>query len=194
MLETFLEELDEHAAVVAASRALISDAQRAAEMMVAAIQAGGTILFCGNGGSAADGGHIVGELVGRFLAERRPLRAIALSDSVAAMTAIANDYSYEEVFARQVRAFGDESSVLFALSTSGNSVSILNAAEAAREVGTKVVGMTGQSGGKLASLCDLCVRVPTDVTRRIQEVHMLLGHSICRVVEERLFPATENSP
>ena len=148
---------------------------------------GGKVLFCGNGGSAADAQHLAAELSGRFYKDRAPLFAEALHVNTSFLTAVANDYSYEEVFARMVRAAGREGDLLFALSTSGNSPNILRAAEAAQRMGLTVVAMTGQSGGRLRFLCDRLLNVPAGDTPRIQECHLLLGHIICQLIEERLF-------
>lgn len=145
------------------------------------------ILFCGNGGSAADAQHLAAELSGRFYLDREPLFAEALHVNTSFLTAVANDYSYEEAFARMVRAAGSGGDILFALSTSGNSTNILRAAEAAQRLGMTVVAMTGETGGKLRYLCHHLLNVPSADTPRIQECHMVVGHAICQEVEARLF-------
>lgn len=147
----------------------------------------GKVLFCGNGGSAADAQHIAAELSGRFYLDRPPLYAEALHVNTSFLTAMANDYGYEEAFARMVEAAGREGDMLYALSTSGNSPGILRAAEAARGRGMIVVGMTGQGGGKLRSLCDYCLEAPSRDTPRIQELHITIGHLICELVEKAIF-------
>ncbi|PSR11336.1 MAG: phosphoheptose isomerase [Bacteroidetes bacterium] len=151
----------------------------------------GKILFCGNGGSAADAQHLAAELSGRFYYDRPPLYAEALHVNTSYLTAVANDYGYDESYARMVRAAGRPGDLLFALSTSGNSPNVLRAAAAARAAGMTVIGFTGQAGGQLATQCDHFLAVPSTDTPRIQEVHLLVGHLICELVEERLFPKTK---
>jgi D-sedoheptulose 7-phosphate isomerase len=148
--------------------------------------AGGTLLVCGNGGSAADAQHIVAELTGRFFRDRRPLRALALHANTSSLTAIGNDYGYDEVFAREVGAHGRPGDVLLALSTSGNSRNVLRAIEAARDKRMSVIGLTGEIGGKMRDLCDVCLCVPSASTPRIQECHILVGHTICELLERLL--------
>jgi D-sedoheptulose 7-phosphate isomerase len=160
----------------------------AGERVAAALAAGGKVLLAGNGGSAADAQHIAGELVGRLNYDRPPLAAIALTTDSSVLTAIANDYSYAEVFERQVRGLGRAGDVLIAISTSGRSENILRAIEAARDMGLFVIGLSGETGGDMASCCDLCLRVPSTVTSLIQQIHIIAAHVICGIVEERLFP------
>jgi D-sedoheptulose 7-phosphate isomerase len=171
-----------------ADEALCAATAEAAEAVTAALRAGRKLMICGNGGSAADAQHWAGELVSRFLYDRPGLPAIALTTDSSILTAIGNDYGYARVFARQVEALGQAGDVLFALSTSGNSPNILEALEAARARDILRVGFTGQGGGKMAALCDLCLRVPSDSTPRIQEGHEVLGHAICAMVEAAIFP------
>jgi len=147
----------------------------------------GKVLFCGNGGSASDAQHLAGELSGRFYLDRAPLFAEALNGNVAFLTAVANDYGYDEIFSRMVRAAGKKGDVLIALSTSGNSPNIVKAVEAARKKEMVVVGMTGADGGKMKNHCDILINVPSLDTPRIQESHMLLGHLICEGVEAAIF-------
>ena len=161
--------------------------EQAAQMLVNAFKSGGKALFCGNGGSAADAQHISAELSGRFYMDRPPLYAEALHVNSSYVTAVANDYGYDAVFARMVQAAGQPGDVLVALSTSGNSPNILKAVEMAKEKGMVVIGFTGESGGKMASLCDVLLNVPSADTPRIQESHILLGHILCQYVEEALF-------
>jgi D-sedoheptulose 7-phosphate isomerase len=153
-----------------------------------ALRAGRTLLFAGNGGSAADAQHWAGELVSRFYYDRPGLAAIALTTDTSVLTAIGNDYGYDYTFARQIEALGREGDVFIAISTSGNSPNILRAVEAARARGVGVIGFTGESGGKLAPLCDLCFRVPSGETPRIQEGHEFLGHLLCSLIEADMFP------
>jgi len=158
----------------------------AADMISTTLRDGGKALFCGNGGSAADAQHLAAELLGRFLLEREPLTAIALGTNASVMTAIGNDYHYEEIFSRQVRGLGRQGDVLVAISTSGNSANVLKALEAASKIGLKTIGLTGSSGGRMATACDLCINVPSDSTPRIQELHIAVGHIICELVEADL--------
>ena len=158
----------------------------AAELLIGVFRAGGKVILCGNGGSAADATHLAAELVGRYLVDRAPLAALSLTDNASSLTAIGNDYSYGETFVRQVRGLGREGDALIALSTSGRSENVLAAMDAAREMGMRVVGMTGSAGGQLAERADICLRVPSDQTPRIQEGYMLVAHTVCELVERAL--------
>jgi phosphoheptose isomerase len=157
---------------------------RAAELLRDAVLAGKKVLLCGNGGSAADAQHLAAELVGRFVLERRPLAAIALTTDTSALTAIANDYGYEHVFARQVDALGAQGDVLVAITTSGTSKNVVAAAAVARTRGMKVVGLTGGNGRAFVAACDAGVAVPSTVTARIQECHITIGHVWCEAIDE----------
>jgi D-sedoheptulose 7-phosphate isomerase len=163
---------------------------RIAETCVAALARGNKVLLCGNGGSAADAQHLAAELVSRFAFHRPGLPAFALTTDSSVMTAIANDYGYEHVFARQVEAVGTKGDVLIAMSTSGRSPSILAALRAAREKGIATIGFTGRAGGDMPSLCDIVYRAPADETPKIQEGHIVVGHIVCGVVERTLFAAS----
>ena len=154
--------------------------------MVASLREGGKLMVLGNGGSAADAQHIAAELVGRFSVDRKPLPAIALTVDTSALTAIANDFGYDHVFERQLRALGRAGDVLIAISTSGRSESVLRAVRAAKEMGIKVVGFTGASGVALVKECDVGIAVPTTDTARIQECHITVGHVICAILEAEL--------
>ncbi|MBK8042486.1 MAG: D-sedoheptulose 7-phosphate isomerase [Haliscomenobacter sp.] len=167
--------------------ALVGRLQEVAEACIACFKADGKLLFCGNGGSAADAQHLSAELSGRFYKDRAPLFAEALHVNTSFLTAVANDYSYDEVYARMVRAAGRPGDVLFAISTSGNSGNILRAVEAAKAQGMLVVGMTGESGGKMREACDYLLNVPSAITPRIQESHILMGHILCELIEEGVF-------
>ncbi len=167
--------------------ALVGRLQEVAEACIACFKADGKLLFCGNGGSAADAQHLSAELSGRFYKDRAPLFAEALHVNTSFLTAVANDYSYDEVYARMVRAAGRPGDVLFAISTSGNSGNILRAVEAAKVQGMLVVGMTGASGGKMREACDYLLNVPSAITPRIQESHILMGHILCELIEEGVF-------
>ncbi len=160
--------------------------QQAAELITAALGNDRPLLVCGNGGSSADALHIAGELVGRFLRERKGYHVIALPADIATMTAWSNDYSFDTAYARQVEAHGRTGGVLLAISTSGISQNIVLAAEAAKKAGMTVVGLTGQGGGKLAPLCDVLFNVPSDFTPIIQQGHVCLYHHLCELVEEGL--------
>lgn len=180
-------------ASIAVKQAMLADAdfqQKIAEATracVATFRAGGKVLFCGNGGSAADAQHIAAELSGRFYTDRPPLFAEALHVNTSYLTAVANDYGYDLVFARMVEAAGRAGDVLVAISTSGNSPSIVRAAEKARAIGMTTIGLSGQAGGQLRACCDLLLNVPSSDTPRIQEAHILIGHIICQAVEQEMF-------
>jgi D-sedoheptulose 7-phosphate isomerase len=163
-------------------------AAEVADAITGSLRAGGTVLFFGNGGSSMDAGHLAAELAGRFYIDRPALAGVSLADATASMTAIANDYAYDEVFARQVKALGRVGDVAVGLTTSGNSVNVVNGLVAAREGGLVTVALTGQSGGKVAGLADYCIQVPADDTPRVQEACLHLGHTICEIVEREMFP------
>jgi len=164
------------------------EVSRAAALIAEAFRAGGKLLVCGNGGSAADAQHIAGEFVNQFLMKnRRALPALALTTDGGVLTCVANDTGFERVFARQVEAFGAGGDVLLAITTSGNSKNVVAAAEVARARGMKVVGMLGRDGGRVRALCDLALVVESDDTQRIQETHNLVGHVLCDLVERLLF-------
>ncbi|MFM2147699.1 MAG: hypothetical protein RLZZ187_5 [Pseudomonadota bacterium] len=173
---------------MAADAALCAATAQATEISIAALRAGRKLLFCGNGGSAADAQHWAGELVSRFHYDRPGLPAIALTTDSSILTAIGNDYGYDRVFARQVEALGVAGDVLVAISTSGNSPNVVAAIEAARAQGLATIGFTGQGGGLMAALCDVCIRIPSTSTPRIQEGHEVLGHALCALIEATLFP------
>lgn len=155
-----------------------------AQRCVNALRGDNKLLLAGNGGSASDAQHIAAELVGRFELERDGLPAMALTTNTSQLTALSNDYGYDAVFSRQLQAFAQKGDVFFGLSTSGNSVNVVAAAAVAKARGLVVVGMTGQSGGKLEALCDICLKMPADNTARIQEAHITVGHILCALVEK----------
>ncbi|MFQ5932082.1 MAG: SIS domain-containing protein [Nitrospiraceae bacterium] len=161
-----------------------------AQAITRAFREGHKLLLFGNGGSSTDASHIAAEFVGRYHRDRAPLPAIALGTDMAALTCIANDYDYAEIFARQVRAHGQKGDIAIAISTSGNSPNVLKGVEAARSLGLTTVGWTGGKGGTLAGLVDHCFIVPSTVTARIQECHITLGHVLCELIEEGLFEKT----
>lgn len=166
---------------------LLETIEKVAQIMTIALKGEKKILFCGNGGSAADAQHLAAELSGRFYLDREPLYAEALHVNSSALTSIANDYSYDEIFARMLRAKGREGDILVALSTSGNSPNILRAIEEAKRRFILVVGMTNATGGKMASQCDYLIKVPTRDTMRCQESHIMIGHLLCELVESAIF-------
>jgi len=157
------------------------------ELAVAALKQGGTLFFAGNGGSYTDCQHIVGEFVGRLVTERPPLSAVALGMNGASLSAIANDYGYDQVFARELRALGRVGDVFFPLSTSGNSPNILAAIPVAQSIGIEVMGWTGATGGKMAA-CVPTIKVPSGCTMRIQECHIMMGHLLCAAIDRALHP------
>ena len=178
------QRMADHAAVLAATKALASDIERAGILIRDALARGHKILFCGNGGSAADSQHLAAEIVGRFQKERPSLPALALTVDTSVLTAVANDYGYDTVFSRQVEGLGNDGDVLVGISTSGNSKNVIAAIEAARKKQMKVIGFTGIGGGKMADLCDVCLAVPSRVTARTQEMHIMMGHILCEIAEE----------
>jgi D-sedoheptulose 7-phosphate isomerase len=173
--------------LLAADQQVTAEVERIAQACCAALSAGHKILFAGNGGSAADAQHLAAELVSRFNFDRPGLAAFALTTDTSVLTAIGNDYGYDQVFARQLNAVGARGDVFFAISTSGQSPSILRALEAGRGKGIVTVGMTGKIGGDMLPLCDYCIRIPVAETAKIQEGHIVLGHIICGLIERELF-------
>jgi len=179
----------EHIAVASALPQLATEVSNAVDLIYSSLAREGQLFIAGNGGSAADAQHIAAELTGRFLLERQPIRAMALHANTSSLTAIGNDYGFEKVFARELLAHARPGDVFFAISTSGNSANILRAIEAARQCRVSVLGLTGESGGKMREACDLCLCVPSKSTARIQEMHITIGHAICELLEERLAEA-----
>lgn len=177
------QTFEAHQAALNAVRELECEIDAAASVIIESMQAGGLLLLAGNGGSAGDAQHIAGEFVGRFLRERRALPAMALNTNSTIITAIGNDYGFENIFSRQVEAHGKPGDVLIAISTSGNSGNVIKAAQVSRAIGMKVIGMTGRSGGDLLPLCDICLAIPSDETPRVQEMHILIGHILCDISE-----------
>lgn len=179
--------LEEHLqAVQATLQSQLAEIERAGALISDTLRQGHKVLLCGNGGSAADAQHIAAELVGRYERQRRAWPAIALTTDTSALTAISNDYGYEEVFARQVEALATANDVLLALSTSGTSVNILKAVKKARDLGCKTIALTGAGGEPLASACDLAVVVPSERTARVQECHITIGHLWCELIDAEL--------
>ena len=177
-------ELEGHLATIKATFALEAGIKKACETAVATLKAGGKILLCGNGGSAADAQHIAAELTGRYKTERGALAGIALTTDTSALTAIGNDYGYEFVFSRQLEALGREGDLLIAISTSGNSGNVIKALELAQKIGIKTIGLSGRTGGAMNELCELNLVVPSNDTPRIQEMHIMIGHIICQAIDD----------
>ena len=167
---------------------LLSRVDLLANQMTDSLKKGGKIYFCGNGGSAADAQHLSAELSGRYYYDRPPLAAEALHVNSSYVTAVANDYSYEVIFSRLLEAFGREHDMLIGLSTSGNSINVIKAFEEAKKQNIYTVAFTGETGGNMAELVDLIIKIPSKDTPRIQEAHMLIGHSVCEIVEQQMFP------
>jgi D-sedoheptulose 7-phosphate isomerase len=182
--KTIAESLEVKRAFFAAHAA---DVQRAAEIITDAFKAGGKLLVFGNGGSATDAQHIAGELVNRFLRERKALPAIALTTDGGVLTCVGNDTGFENVFARQIEALGAAGDVCLAITTSGRSANVVAACKKAHEQQMKVIGLLGRDGGNVASLCDLALLVASNDTQRIQETHNLIGHILCELIEDALF-------
>ena len=170
-----------------ADPSLIERIEKVTALIAQAFNNGNKVLFCGNGGSAADAQHLAAEFSGRFYTDRDPLPSEALHCNSSYMTAVANDYSYDVVYSRMIKGTGKSGDVLVALSTSGNSVNIINALEQAKKLGMITVGMTGETGGKMKAICDHLLNVPSSDTPRIQESHIMVGHIICQLVEQELF-------
>lgn len=172
---------------VLADQAMLAAIAEVAQRCVDTLRSGNKLLLAGNGGSASDAQHIAAELVGRFEVDRKGLPAIALTTNASQLTAISNDYGYEAVFSRQVEAFGAKGDLFIGLSTSGNSANVVAAAKVAKAQGLTIIGMTGVSGGKLEALCDVCLKIPSTNTARIQEAHITVGHIVCAQIENELF-------
>jgi D-sedoheptulose 7-phosphate isomerase len=186
--DPFGTALNAHLEVIRALEPLRTPIETFADQVSAAIECGGRIFWMGNGGSAADSQHLAAELVGRFERERPGLAAIALTSDTAVLTSVANDYGFESVFARQVEALCRRGDVLVGLSTSGNSANVVRAMECAARLGVYRIGLTGRGGGRLRQCCDLWIGAPSESTARIQEAHMLIGHILCDLVEQRAVP------
>lgn len=181
----YLSLIEEHERAIAALKTdCLTDISRFAEACREAIAAGHTVYLMGNGGSACDCQHFAAELVGRFQKERRAMASVALTTDTSILTALANDYGYDAVFVRQVEALVKAGDVVVGITTSGNSPNILKALAKARELGAVTVGLTGRTGGQMRDLCDICIRIPADVTARIQEAHLLIEHMVCQRLEE----------
>jgi len=178
------QELNDHLITLDATmKSIVSSLEVAANICIDSLKQGGKILIFGNGGSAADAQHIAAELVGRFKLERKGLSAIALSTNTSSLTAIANDYGYEHVFERQIESLANPEDVAVGISTSGNSINVINALKLAKNIGCKSIGLSGKSGGDMNKICDVNLVIPAKDTARIQEMHILIGHIICHLIE-----------
>jgi len=186
MSSYILRYLDITANLIQKLEALESVISEAAVIFENALRSGNKIIFCGNGGSAADAQHLSAELMGRFLVDRHPMAAVSLTVDTSALTAIGNDYGYEAIFSRQLRGIAVSGDVLVGLSTSGNSANVVQAFKVAREMEVRTIGLTGTGGGNMANYCDLLIAVPNNQTNHIQEAHITIGHIICGLVEEAI--------
>jgi len=187
MHDFFLNEMQEHLHIAErTSQSLSEEFKAAVDLCVSAVQAGGKLLFLGNGGSAADAQHLATELTVRYIKDRSPIPAIALTTDSSCLTAIGNDYSFEDLFARQVMAIGGSNDVMIAISTSGKSPNVIKAINVGRQAGIKVIGLTGQDGGLMPDLCDVVFKIPSKTTSRIQEMHITIGHMLCAAIEQKL--------
>ena len=187
MKATIRFEFEEHIKTAQASMVSMSDSlETATKLCIDCLKNGNKILLFGNGGSAADAQHIAAELVGRYKIERKGLAAIALTTDSSALTAIANDYGYHRVFDRQIEALANKSDIVIGISTSGNSVNVVNALTLARGLGCKTMGFSGRGGGEMNEVCDVNLVVPADDTARIQEMHIVIGHTLCHLIDQEL--------
>ena len=183
--EVIAREFEAHLKTIhAVIGSMEADLEAASNLAVEVLKRGNKVLLCGNGGSAADAQHIAAELTGRYKTERRGLPAIALTTDTSALTAISNDYGYAKVFDRQVEALANKGDLLIGISTSGNSSNIISALECAKALGCHTIGFSGRDGGAMNQVCDINLVVPSDDTPRIQEMHILLGHTLCQIVDD----------
>ena len=176
--------LNEHIEVTKKTQKLLPLVEEAGKLCVESLKNGGKIILCGNGGSAADAQHIAAELSGRFKKERKALAGVAITTDTSTLTSIGNDYGFDYIFSRQVEAIGRKDDVLIAISTSGNSANIIRAIESGKKIGMKIITLTGKEGGEMKSLGDINVIIPSNNTPRIQEMHIIVGHMICAIIDE----------
>lgn len=186
-IQNFFDEAIALKQAIVKDKELMEAIKATTELIVSCYNNNGKVLFCGNGGSAADAQHLAAELTGRYKMERRPLYAEALHTNTSHLTAVANDYGFEQAYARLIESNSIAGDVLIAFSTSGNSPNIIKACTAARNKGLTVIGFTGKTGGQMNLCCDLMLRIPSENTPRIQECHIFIGHIICELVESKLF-------
>jgi len=186
-VNTIMANFEEHQDVIASILSFVSDQILETGVLIAdSLRSSSTLFWCGNGGSAADSQHLAAELVGRFKKDRKAIRSIALTTDTSVLTCVANDYSYEDIFSRQLEALARDGDVLVAISTSGNSENILRALRVAKELGVKTIALLGKDGGQAKALADLAIVIPSDSTARIQEAHILIGHILCDLIEQEL--------
>lgn len=185
--ENIATHFNEHLEIISEIPSLFSESiEKASAQISKSLSNGSTLFWCGNGGSAADSQHLAAELVGRFKNNRKALRSVALTTDTSVLTCVANDYSYDDIFSRQLEALGRDGDVLVAISTSGNSENVLRALIAAKELGVKTIALLGKDGGKANELADLSIVIPSNTTARIQEAHILIGHILCDLIEQEL--------
>lgn len=187
-IEEIIQESIDVKKLIINDKAFIERIRESAVVCIGSLKNGGKVHFCGNGGSAADAQHLAAELSGRYYYDRPPLNAEALHVNTSYVTAVANDYGYDAVYSRMLQCCAKQGDVLFAISTSGNSRNIVAAVETANTLGIKVIGLTGESGGEIARMCDILLNVPCKDTPRIQEAHIMIGHIICEIIESTMFP------
>jgi len=187
MINTINNEFSSHVeTILKVQKTMSEDLKKASQLAVNTLKAGNKILLCGNGGSAADAQHIAAELTGRYKTERRGLAGIALTTDTSALTAIGNDYGYDRVFDRQVEALANKGDLIIGISTSGNSKNIVSALKLGKEMDCSTLGFSGRNGGDMNEVCDVNLIVPSDNTPRIQEMHILFGHTICQIIDNEL--------
>ena len=177
---------NDHANLLNKMPLLFKDIDNISRILINCLKKKKTIFWCGNGGSASDSQHLAGELVGRFVGDRKPLKSIALNADSAVMTCIVNDYGYEHLFSRQIEGLGSKGDVLIGISTSGNSINVLNAFKSAKNIGINTIGLLGNGGGKAKKIVDNSIIIPSKTTARIQEMHILVGHILCDLIENGL--------
>ena len=177
---------NDHANLLNQMPLIFKDIENISRILINCLKKKKTIFWCGNGGSASDSQHLAGELVGRFVGDRKPLKSIALNADSAVMTCIVNDYGYEHIFSRQIEGLGSKGDVLIGISTSGNSANVLNAFKSAKNIGINTIGLLGNGGGKAKKIVDNSIIIPSKTTARIQEMHILVGHILCDLIENGL--------
>ena len=186
MKKIIKKHIFEHRVILDSIVDLDESIEEAAKLLINCLKNSGTVFWCGNGGSASDSQHLAGELVGRFVGDRKPLKSIALTADSAVMTCIVNDYGYDHIFSRQIEALGSEGDVLVGITTSGNSKNVLNAFEVAKNKGVRVIGLLGKGGGAAKDLVDESIIISSNSTARVQEMHILIGHILCDLIENGL--------
>tara|TARA_B100001093_G_scaffold508970_1_gene572134 strand:+ start:118 stop:681 length:564 start_codon:yes stop_codon:yes gene_type:complete len=187
MIEKTINEIAENFHNLA--RFCIDDIDKASKLIITSLSSNGKVMFCGNGGSAADAQHLSAELLGRYQKNRPPLAGLALTTDTSTISAVANDFDFEDIFSRQVESLGQTNDILYAISTSGKSKNILSAIKSARKKDIKIIGVTGSNGGDLNDICDILIKVPADRPDRIQEMHIAVGQIICEIVENYFYPS-----